>query len=114
MFKYMIEEFDPISTLMISYLMQKDTDDNITTRNDRGGVGNARNLALSSLPLALRSNRESVFEMEVTATSLHINNMALSDVVESRDTMVEYIHNKVDMFKEERVVLKATLRQLQR
>ena len=35
----MIEEVDPIYNLMASYFMQKDTDNDGTMRNDRGGGG---------------------------------------------------------------------------
>ena len=33
----MLEEGDPVWTLMVSYFMQKDTDDDGTTNNDRRG-----------------------------------------------------------------------------
>ena len=52
----MIEEGDPIWNLMVSYFMQKDTDDDGTTRDDRGGIGDTRNLARSALLLAQWSN----------------------------------------------------------
>ena len=35
MIQYIIEEFDPIWTLMVSYFIQKDIDEGGTTRNDR-------------------------------------------------------------------------------
>ena len=41
----MIEESDPIWTLMVSYFMQKDTDDDRTRRKDGVWIGNARDLA---------------------------------------------------------------------
>ena len=63
--------------LMVSYFMQKDMDDNGTTSNDRGRIGNTQDLAQSALILALKSERDSVFDMEATATSLQINNPAL-------------------------------------
>ena len=55
-----------------------------------------------------------MFDLEATAKSLQINNKALSDVVESRDTLVGELNDRVALFEEERVVLKTVLRQLQR
>ena len=40
----MIEEGDPIWNLMVSYFMQKDTDDNGMMINDGGRIGDACNL----------------------------------------------------------------------
>ena len=45
-------------------------------------------------------------------TSLHLNNTDLSDVVEIRDSLVGYLNYRVAVFDEDRVVLKASLRQL--
>ena len=50
----------------------------------------------------------------MTATSLQLNNMALSDVVEIRDPLVGEINDRVAVFEEYRVVLKTAPRQLQR
>ena len=55
-----------------------------------------------------------MYELEATATSLQLNNTALSDVVESRDALVGELNDRVAVFEEDRVVLKAALRQLQR
>ena len=38
----MIEEVDPIWTLMVSYFMQKDTDDDGTMSDNGGRIGDAR------------------------------------------------------------------------
>ena len=65
--------------------MQKDTDDDGTTSDDGGRIDDARDLARLDLISALRSERESVFNLEATGMSHQINNMALSDVVESQD-----------------------------
>ena len=59
----MIEEGDPIWTLMVSYLMKKYTDDDGTTSDDGGRIGDARDLARSAILLALRSEMESVFDL---------------------------------------------------
>ena len=39
---------DPIWTLMVGYLMQKDTEDDGMTSNNGGGIGDIRDLAQSS------------------------------------------------------------------
>ena len=114
----MVEEGDPIWTLMVSYFMQKDTDDDITTSNDGWEVADARNLDQSALLSALRSDRDSVFDLETTATAiatetyLQLNNTTLPDIAERRDALVGDIHNRVAVFDNDRVVLKAALRQL--
>ena len=48
---------------MVSYIMQKETEDDVTTSKDRGGVGDACDLARSDLLLSLQSKRGSVFEL---------------------------------------------------
>ena len=110
----MIEEGDPIWTLMVIYFMQKHTDNDGTTINNRGIIGDAHDLAQLDLLLTLRSKRDSVFDMEVTETSLHLNNTSLSEVVDIQDALVGNLNNRVDVFEEDRVVLKADLRQIQR
>ena len=70
MFYSVIEEGDPIWNPMVSYFMQNDIDDNRTTSNDGGRIGNACDLAQSELLLDLRSERVSLFDLEATATSL--------------------------------------------
>ena len=67
---------------MVSYLMQKDTDDDETMRNDGGGIINARDLYQPALLSALWSERESLFELEATEAPLQINNTALQEVVD--------------------------------
>ena len=52
-FSYMIEEGDTIWTLIVSYFMQKDTDDDKTMSEDGGRIGDARNLDRSDLLLEL-------------------------------------------------------------
>ena len=60
----MIEEGDLIWTLMVSYFMQKDTDDDGTTSDDGGRIGNVSNLDQLDLLSALQSKRDLVFDME--------------------------------------------------
>ena len=49
----MIEEGDKIWDLMVSYFMQKDTDNDGTTSNNGGRIGDAHYLDQSALLLAL-------------------------------------------------------------
>ena len=108
----MIKQGDLIWTLMVSSFMQKYMDDDGTTRNDRDRIVNTQDLAQSALILALKSERDSVFDMEDTAMLIHINNMSLSDIVESQDTLVGDLNDRMVMFEEDRVVLKAAPIQL--
>ena len=55
-----------------------------------------------------------MLNMEETATCVRLNNMALSDFVESQNTLVGDLNDRVAVIKEYRVVLKAALIQLQR
>ena len=66
----MIEEVDLICTLMVSYFMQKHTEDDGTMSDDSGRISDARDLARLVLLSAFQSERESVFEMEAMMTSL--------------------------------------------
>ena len=55
---------------MVSYLMKKYTDDDRKMSNDGGRIRDEPNLALLALISALRSERESVFNMEATSLQL--------------------------------------------
>ena len=99
---------------MVSYLMQKDADENRMRRKYGGRIVNAHDLAQSALLLELQSERKSVSDLEETEMSLQLNNTALSDVVEIQDALVWDLKDKVAVFEENRVVLKASLRQLHR
>ena len=49
----MIEEGDPVWTLMVSYFMQKDTDDNGTTSDNGERISDALSLAQLAVLSAL-------------------------------------------------------------
>ena len=51
-----------------------------------------------------------MFDLEVMAAYLQLNNTALSDVLESRDALVGDLNGGVAVLEEDRVVLKAALR----
>jgi predicted nuclease with TOPRIM domain len=63
---------------------------------------------------ALQSERGNVHELEGVVASLQQNNSAISEMVESRDTIIDELNNRISVFEEDKVVLKAALRQLQK
>jgi predicted nuclease with TOPRIM domain len=71
-------------------------------------------MAKSTLLRALQSERADVQELEAVAASLQQNNSAISEMVESRDTIIDELNNRIAVFEEDKVVLKAALRQLQK
>ncbi len=71
-------------------------------------------LAKSTLLRALQTERNSVDELEVIVASLQQNNSAISLMVESRDQIIEDLNGRVAVFEEDKMVLKAALRQLQK
>ena len=91
---------------MVSYFMQKGHGQRRKDEKRRGGIGDTRDLAQSALLSALRSERESVFNMETTEISLQINNTDLSDFVESHDDLVGELNDRVAVFEEDRFVLR--------
>ena len=73
----------------------------------------ARDLARSSLLHALQNERANVEELESNLATLQRNNSALAQVVDSRDSLVKELNDRVAVFEEDKMVLKAALRQLQ-
>ena len=53
-----------------------------------------------------------MFDLEATAKLLQFNNMALSVIVESRYSLVGELNDRVTVFEDDRVVVKASLRQI--
>lgn len=71
-------------------------------------------MAKSTLLRALQSERANVHELEAAVASLQQNNSAISEMVESRDILIDELNNRIAVFEEDKVVLKAALRQLQK
>jgi chromosome segregation ATPase len=71
-------------------------------------------MAKSTLLRALQAERANVHELEAAVASLQQNNSAISEMVESRDIIIDELNNRVAVFEEDKVVLKAALRQLQK
>ncbi|GAX28507.1 hypothetical protein FisN_12Hh128 [Fistulifera solaris] len=70
--------------------------------------------ARSTLLAALQRERENVEELEATVTNLQRNNTALAEQVKSRDEILDELNDRIGVFEEDRVVLKAALRQLKK
>lgn len=71
-------------------------------------------MAKSTLLRALQVERANVHELESAVLSLQQNNSAISEMVESRDSIIDELNNRIAVFEEDKVVLKAALRQLQK
>jgi hypothetical protein len=70
--------------------------------------------ARSTLLKALQTERNNVEELESAVTCLQQNNSAIAGQVESRDLIIDELNDRVAVFEEDKVVLKAALRQLQK
>ncbi|KAL3810659.1 hypothetical protein ACHAXA_001048 [Cyclostephanos tholiformis] len=73
----------------------------------------AREFARTTLLHALQAERANVDELESALEALRRNNTAIMDVVSSRDTIISELNDRVAVFEEDRMVLRAALRQLQ-
>ena len=90
---------------------------NSSTKNNRYDEevrADAFEMAKSTLLRALQSERTNVHELESAVASLQQNNSAISEMVESRDNIIDELNNRIAVFEEDKVVLKAALRQLQK
>lgn len=83
-------------------------------RRDEQIRDEAFEMAKSTLLRALQSERANVHELEAAVASLQQNNSAISEMVESRDIIVNELNDRIAVFEEDKVVLKAALRQLQK
>ena len=72
------------------------------------------NLTRTTLTTALTETRAHVSDLEYILDEMSQNNTALVEVIESRDVLISELHNRVQVFEEDKLVLKAALRQLQR
>ena len=73
----------------------------------------AQELARSTLLHALQTERSNVDELESALMTLQRNNSVIMDVVQSRDELITELNDRVAVFEEDKMVLKAALRQLQ-
>mmetsp|Transcript_22541 Transcript_22541/g.33717 ORF Transcript_22541/g.33717 Transcript_22541/m.33717 type:complete len:987 (+) Transcript_22541:373-3333(+) len=84
---------------------EDDTDDEIEKLQD---------LARSTLLHALQTERNNVDELEAALSATQQNNSAIAEMVSSRDLIIDELNDRVAVFEEDKVVLKAALRQLQK
>jgi hypothetical protein len=63
---------------------------------------------------ALQSERNNVEELENALELEKQNNTAIAEMVASRDSLIDELNDRVAVFEEDKVVLKAALRQLQK
>jgi len=71
-------------------------------------------LAKSTLLNALQTERDTVEELESALSTVQQNNSAILEMVSSRDSLIDELNDRVAVFEEDKVVLKAALRQLQK
>lgn len=71
-------------------------------------------LAKSTLLKALQIERNNVDELDAFVSSLQQNNSAIAEMVKSRDLIIDELNERVAVFEEDKVVLKAALKQLQK
>lgn len=63
---------------------------------------------------ALQAERNNVEELENALELEKQNNTAIAEMVASRDSLIDELNDRVAVFEEDKVVLKAALRQLQK
>lgn len=71
-------------------------------------------MARSTLLNALQIERNNVDELESALSAVQQNNSAIAEMVSSRDSLINELNDRVAVFEEDKVVLKAALRQLQK
>ena len=63
---------------------------------------------------ALQTERNNVDELEAALSATQQNNSAIGEMVSSRDLIIDELNDRVAVFEEDKLVLKAALRQLQK
>ena len=53
-------------------------------------------------------------ELEAVLSTTQQNNSAISEMVSSRDSLIDELNDRVSVFEEDKMVLKAALKQLQK
>lgn len=71
-------------------------------------------MAKSTLLKALQIERNNVDELDAFVASLQQNNSAIAEMVKSRDLIIDELNERVAVFEEDKIVLKAALKQLQK
>jgi len=88
----------------------------LSNREDRKyeNLEKLQELAKSTLLTALQTERDNVEELEAALSVVQQNNSAIAEMVSSRDSLIDELNDRVAVFEEDKVVLKAALRQLQK
>ena len=89
-------------------------DDNEVNRHNQDDLQDVYEQARATLLQALQTERNNVHELEGIVTSLQENNSAISEQVQSRDVIIDELNDRIAVFEEDKLVLKAALRQLQK
>lgn len=71
-------------------------------------------LAQKTLLVALQQTREEVAELETTVEVLQLNCTSLQDRLDSKVELIDELHDRIAVFEEDKVVLKAALKQLRK
>ncbi|KAI2489462.1 hypothetical protein MHU86_25122 [Fragilaria crotonensis] len=87
---------------------------NSREEEDEDKLQSAQEFARSTLLRALQAERDSVNELDNALSILQQNNSAISEMVHSRDMLIDELNNRVAVFEEDKLVLKAALKQLQK
>jgi hypothetical protein len=89
-------------------------DNNNASVDDNDDYDALRERARTNLLTALRTERTAVSELESIVAALQQNNTAIAEQVKSRDRIIEELNDRIGVFEEDKVVLKAALKQLQK
>ena len=76
------------------------------------GLVRARSVSESTLVAALENERQAVLELEDHAFGLRQNNTAISEMLLSRDDLIDQLNSRVSVFEEDEEVLKEALKRL--
>ena len=88
---------------------EEENDDDLYEKDHQDIYETAR----STLLTALQNERNNVNELESTIMTLQQNKSAIEEEIQSRDAVITDLTNRMTSYDEEKLVLKAALRQLQ-
>jgi chromosome segregation ATPase len=94
-------------------LYSDDEDDEDNHDDEDEDIEEAYETGRSTLLAALQEERENVLELETLVDNLQTNHSVLSEQIESRNEIIQDLQQRIHAFEEDKVVLKAALRQLQ-
>ena len=83
-------------------------------KRDDDELEDLREAAKSTLIHALQDERNNVEELEAAVNALEQNNSVIALQIQSRDELIDELNERVAVFEEDKVVLKAALQQLRK